>query len=292
MLIKKFSEKIQNNGCIIYPLKNKSLFKLDINEISNIFKNKGIILFRGFEFPKEKLTNFTDKFTKRYANDAYRRKSKFNNKKIKTVDEGNKEMPLHSEASYSPSWPEIVWFYCNIAPKKSGFTTVCDGNMVYKNLKLKTKEFFLKNQIIYNLKIPFGDKQKRKEKKLKKWFIDSPGIFDCKIDLNNKEVFLKQKRYGIVKLRNSNELSFVNHLQIILNRDPQVLGHSIENFKKIPSTIKNDYINVCNKFTERIIWKKGDLIMIDNHRLMHGRTKILNKEKRDIVNIQTLEANI
>ena len=45
MLIKKFSEKIQNNGCIIYPLKNKSLFKLDINEISNIFKNKGIILF-------------------------------------------------------------------------------------------------------------------------------------------------------------------------------------------------------------------------------------------------------
>ena len=27
-------------------------------------------------------------------------------------------MPLHSEASYSPSWPEIVWFYCHQAPKK------------------------------------------------------------------------------------------------------------------------------------------------------------------------------
>ena len=27
-------------------------------------------------------------------------------------------MALHSEASFSPSWPEIVWFYCNKAPKK------------------------------------------------------------------------------------------------------------------------------------------------------------------------------
>ena len=29
--------------------------------------------------------------------------------------------------------------------------------------------------------------------------------------------------------------------------------------------------------------------MINNKRFMHGRTKILNNEKRDIVNIQTLE---
>ena len=38
--------------------------------------------------------------------------------------------------------------------------------------------------------------------------------------------------------------------------------------------------------------KKNDLIMIDNHRFMHGREKILNTEKRDIINIQTLSSNI
>ena len=291
MLIKKFSNKINGHGCVVIPGKNNNLLNLDHTKISNIFRGKGFILFRNFKFSKEKITLFTDKFTKKYANDAFRRFSKFNNKNIKTVDEGKKEMPLHSEASYSPSWPEIVWFYCHQAPKKSGFTTICDGKMVYKNLSLKTKEFFLKNQIIYNLRIPFGLKQKKQKKKVKKWLIDNPGSFDSKIDLNNKEIYLKQKRYAVVKVRNTNELAFVNHLQIILDRDPQVLDIKIENFKKIPKTIIDDYKTICSKFTEKIFWKNGDLAMIDNKRYMHGRTKILNNEKRDIVNIQTLESN-
>jgi alpha-ketoglutarate-dependent taurine dioxygenase len=291
MIIKKFSKKINQNGCVILPTKNKDLFNLDNKEISNIFKNKGFILFRNFKFEKEKITSFTDKFTKKYANDAYRRISKFDNNKIKTVDEGNEEMPLHSEASYSPSWPEIVWFYCNKAPKKSGFTTICDGKMVYKNLKTKTKEFFLANQIIYDLRIPFGHSKTKSKKKLKKWLIDSPGVSGCKIDLNNKEVYLKYKRYAVIKVRNGSELAFVNHLQFIIEKDPQVLSYVMENYKKIPKDVREDYLQVCKKLTEKIIWKSGDLVMIDNKRLMHGRTKILSDEIRDIVNIQTLECS-
>jgi hypothetical protein len=75
------------------------------------------------------------------------------------------------------------------SPKKSSFNTICDGFKVYKNLKTKTKNFFLKNQIIYNLRIPFGSPKKRYPKKLKLWIMDEPGIFDCKIDLRNKEIF-------------------------------------------------------------------------------------------------------
>ena len=292
MLIKKFSEKVYGNGSIIYPSKNKELLKLDSRKITSIFQEKGVILFRNFRSKKEKLTEFTDRFTKKYANDAYRREKKFNNKHIKTVDEGNKEMPLHSEASYSPSWPEIIWFYCNKAPKKSGFTTLCDGKKVYKNLKTKTKEYFLSNQIIYNLKIPYGDVKKKGERKLKRWLIDSPGVIDCKIDLNNRIIYFKQKRYAIIKTKYSSDLAFANHLQIILNRDPQVLGHKMENYNKIPKEIKDDYVKVCSKYTEKIFWEKGDLIMIDNQRFMHGRTKILANEDRDIVNIQTLETKL
>ena len=35
-----------------------------------------------------------------------------------------------------------------------------------------------------------------------------------------------------LKVRNTNDLAFVNHLQIILDRDPQVLDIKIENLKK------------------------------------------------------------
>ena len=77
-------------------------------------------------------TKFTDLFTIKYANDAMRRTVRFKDKRAHDVDPGIREMPLHSEASYSPSWPEIIWFYCNKAPKNSGSTTISDGQTIYK----------------------------------------------------------------------------------------------------------------------------------------------------------------
>jgi len=293
--IHKLSDKIDKGGCILEATNNQDPSKIEKNKIVEIFEEKGIILFKKFNFNKDEIVKFTDKFTQQYANDANRRESRFKNSKLHDVDPGKMEMPLHSEASYSPSWPEIIWFYCNKAPKKSGQTTVCDGRAIYKNLKAKTKNFFLSNQIIYNLKIPYekkGEKNKNvKEVKLKPWYIENPGITDCFIDFNNKEIHLKQKRYAVTETRKSNELAFSNHLQIILDRDPQVLGWNLEDGKKIPDEIMNEVKSVCDELTINIEWNDNELCMIDNKRMMHGRRKISSNEERDIVNIQSLKAS-
>ena len=139
-------------GCIIEADDNEDVSKIDKHKIVEIFESKGVILFKNFDFNKDKILKFTDLFTQQYANDANRRKVRFEKLNLRDVDPGKMEMPLHSEASYSPSWPEIVWFYCNIAPRKGGQTTICDGRAIYKNLSSETKNFFLSNQIIYNLK--------------------------------------------------------------------------------------------------------------------------------------------
>jgi len=154
-LEKTISNNFYNKGAIISSLNKDKLLNLEVKKLIKIFERTGVILFKNFKIIPSDITKFTDKFTYRYANDATRREIKFNNQKIKSVDLGNDEMALHSEASFSPSWPEIVWFYCSKAPKKSGFTTLCDGIQIYKNLTSSTKKFFLKNQINYKLLIPF-----------------------------------------------------------------------------------------------------------------------------------------
>ena len=111
-----------NSGVLIKSNKRNSLNVLSRNDIINLFLKNGCIIFKGFNLNPKSLLDFTNKFTYIYANDANRRTEVYD-KKIKTVDEGNQEMPLHSEASYSPSWPEIIWFYCVKPPKKSGWTT-------------------------------------------------------------------------------------------------------------------------------------------------------------------------
>jgi len=293
--ITELSDKIEDGGCVIEANGNKGLADIDRNEIIKIFENKGIILFKNFNIDKDQIVKFTDLFTLQYANDANRREIRFENPKLHNVDAGKMEMPLHSEASYSPSWPEIVWFYCRLAPKKSGQTTVCDGRSIYKNLSQKTKNFFLSNQIVYKLKIPYEKKKNNKndseEIKLKPWYIENPGVTDCFIDFKNKEIHLKQKRYAVVETRKSNKVSFSNHLQIILDRDPQVLGWNLEDGSKIPDDIMSEVKEVSDRLTININWNDNELCMIDNKRMMHGRRAILENEKRDIINIQSLRAN-
>ena len=244
MKIYKLSNKFDDDGCIIKPSSEKSIFDLNKKKIVSIFKKKGIIIFKGFKINKSNVTKFTDIFTKQYANDAIRRNNRFKDKNLHDVDPGNYEMPLHSEASYSTSWPEIVWFYCNKAPKKSGQTTLCDGRAIYKNFNLDLKNFFLKNQILYDIIIPFKDnkvspKINKKTKNLRPWHIEHPGIYDCYINLKDNYLKYKLKKYALIKTRESNKIAFVNHLQIILNRDPQVLNITLENNKKISKKIMN-----------------------------------------------------
>ena len=76
------------------------------------------------------------------------------------------KMSLHSEASFSPSWPEIVWFYCQEAPSYKGETTICDGIKLWDSLSLETKNFFLANPIKYQLKIPVNIKKSNSKKTL------------------------------------------------------------------------------------------------------------------------------
>ena len=164
MKIYKLSNKFEDGGTVILPTNEKSFFDLDVNKLRKIFYEKGVIVFKKFNIKRTQIIKITDIFTEQYANDAKRRKNRYKNKRLNDVDSGRYEMPLHSEASYSPAWPEIVWFYCNKAPKKSGQTTLCDGVAIHKNFSLKLKNFFLKNQIVYKAKISFKNINKDKKK--------------------------------------------------------------------------------------------------------------------------------
>lgn len=293
MKIKPLVEKFNDCGCIVFPTTEQKILDLPRNEIIRLFEKYGVIIFKDFGNMSENILEFSNSYTLSYANDAQRREKKMGSDKLHGVDGGNMEMPMHSEASYSPAWPEIIWFYCIRAPKKSGKTTLCDGRLIFKKMSLKTKNFFLKNQILYNLKIPFDNKSGAKSKIQgeRPWYIESQGIYDCKINFSKNEVYMKQKRYAVQPTRTSEELAFCNHLQIILDRDPQVLSISLEDGSKIPEEHMQEVKRITKELTVKIDWCDNDFAMIDNRRFMHGRTEILEDEKREIINIQTLKTN-
>ena len=164
MIENKITEKFYNDGLELKPKDIKDISKLDYLDIIRLFEVKGLIIFRDFEIDPQRLSELTSRYTETYANDAQRRENRLDQKVVNNVDDGNQEMALHSEASFSPNWPEIVWFFCNEAPTEGngGATTFCDGIKLWDSLSTNTKNFFQLNPIKYELEIPIKIYQKKR----------------------------------------------------------------------------------------------------------------------------------
>ena len=120
------------SNTITVPVKNGDIVILQDN-----YKIKGNVIYYAADI---EIPNVTNIYSQSYANDAIRRNSRFYQKIVRDVDLGNDAHTLHSEASYSASaWPEIIWFYCNIASPKNGATILCDGQKLWKNLSSASK---------------------------------------------------------------------------------------------------------------------------------------------------------
>jgi len=59
----------------------------------------------------------------------------------------------------------------------------------------------------------------------------------------------------------------------------------------IPKKIMQEILNKAEKLSFYVQWEEGDIIMINNKRFIHGRSKIKKNSKRDIINAQTLNCN-
>ena len=84
-----------------------NISKINKKKVEEIFKKYGLVILRNFDFDEHSFYNFTKLFTKKYATETSRRKKTKNNQ-TNYVDLGYHKISLHSEASFSPSWPEIV----------------------------------------------------------------------------------------------------------------------------------------------------------------------------------------
>ena len=294
MILNELTNLFRNKGLKIEPNNSYVHGSLDTKEICELFKKYGCILFRNYDFTAENYKKFTEIFTATYANDtndtSRRKETKFG-KNVREVDAGHRKMSLHSEASFSPSWPEIVWFYCQEAPSYKGETTICDGIKLWDSLSFETKNFFLANPIKYQLKIPVNIKKGNSKKK--PWQLNSIGSFDTYLDYTNRELRTKQLRFAMSETYIPGKLSFANHL---LHQKPY-LDKSIEkwglsNGKKVPKKYINEIQKKSDDLTYYHKWKNNDLLMIDNRRFMHARNYFKKNDLRVILNTQSLKSNL
>ena len=207
------------------------------------------------------------------------------------VDHDNyEEMSLHSETSYAPDYPEIIWFFCNeFSTNGRGCTTLCDGIKLWDNLSYETKNFFLLNPIRYKLKIPISEKKIGNG--TKKWLINQQGAGDGLLDLSNGLLNITQIRFAVHPSRLPNKMCFSNHI-LYRDTDPNILEWGTIDGNKISQNILDEVIEKSKELTYDLDWKKNDFVMLDNKRFIHGRRAFKKSDKRDIMIVVTFKKNL
>jgi alpha-ketoglutarate-dependent taurine dioxygenase len=313
---------ILNNsvGLLIEHLDNGSSYDLDQDEIFSLYKKHKAILFRGFNFDVDGFTTFSNQFIKDfsdYQGGGSRWKSidreQINNDKTLMTATGsvqNFTIPLHGEMYYMQDPPELLYFYCLIPPKDGGQTTLCDGAKLFNALDDDTKEFFLSNQIKYIRYLPDGDWQKafmtesfseleefceakglivslQDDKAVQIEYTCDPVIYD---EETQEPVFINNMLYIYFAEISFNQGEVKQHLGDDAKFCPMVIR--LADGSPIPYSYIEKVVTATDEITVKVSWNKGDVLMIDNHAVMHGRKKTTDMERKILVRMGNPELKV
>ena len=270
-------------GKIIVNAYDIGLRQLNKELIIELFKKHGILLFRGFEENFETFVEFSNSLSEDfidYTGGVFKRKQINNNPTVLSVNDFKDRIKLHGEMYYQKEHPFMLWFYCAQPPIKDGQTIVCDGKEFYNELSNTLKTLFRQKCLKFSQKLDKEVWQARFKTKnidtLKN--ICSNKNIQVKIndDLSINWVYTCPAVYpsqcGTYQI-------FINSLLPAKEINPNLV--SFDDNSEISQDIMSELNEIADRITVEINWQKGDILMIDNNRIMHGRRAVADDE-RDI----------
>lgn len=270
-------------GQQIISSKNISLFDLPEAAVIQLFKSEGVLLFRGFETNLETFTQFTNKFSKDfidYTGGVFNRRAINGDATVLSVNDFNHEVKLHGEMYYQKTIPLMLWFFCAHPAVQAGETIVCDGKRFFEELSQPLKELFQQKKLKYRTYL----NQDAWERRFKTDDLNVARQIcernDIQLHSNDDgSVILNYICSAVHPSRSGEYLVFVNSLLPTVSMFPEII--SFENGSQISDEIMMELNEIVDKITAEVRWEKGDILMIDNTRIMHGRRSFTDN-KRDI----------
>lgn len=248
----------------------------------------GYLVLRGFATNINAFSRLVRQTSGRISLDPAR---SFSGGTAQKVDAGTGPVGLHCENGNSPFWPELCWFYCEREPSLGSQTTICDGYLVYDNLNPEARDAFAAQDIVYSRRVP-EDLWKTYALHALAGQEDGPKHLDqvtiehlwnlmsakegSNITLNEDRSIHYRFRTPAVRqsaISGAARLAFANSIfGPSYNYETPVI--SFADGTPIPVDLLAEVDAVCDRHTHEVGWHTGDVVLIDNTRVMHGRRRI------------------
>ncbi len=266
---------------------------LDFIEL-NLLKYGGI-LFRGFEI--KNLTGFEEfvssicPYMMRYMEAATPRTQLSKNIATSTEFPSNQSIALHNESSYVRILPMKIWFFAEKPADQGGETPIADVRKVFQHISQKTRERFIEKGWLlarnfnHGIGIPWQEAFYTTDKKeVEKYCYSSDIEFEWK---DGDCLQTRQVRPSVVKHPKTGEIVWFNHIVFwhVSSLKSQLRETILTHFNEenipyntyygdgspIEPSVVDEIREAYRKETIIFPWHKGDILMLDNMLVAHGR---------------------
>ena len=248
--------------------------------------HSGAIIYRDFADTLPDFNEFVSAHSARVTFDPARKAATSNTAEIEA---GVNEMGLHRENGNLPFNPDLQWFYCLEPAAVGSETTLCDGQRVLFDLSAKTRKCFENREIRYSRRIPWNNVKRFLSIELQ---LPIDDITDEHLHQVNQQVSgqtyrrIDQNLIASELIISAVETSCFSGKQAFCN---SMLGPSVNyepplitwaDGEDIALDIWDEIKEVTARNTYSHFWQKGDLVVIDNTRVMPGRRRLDDPSRR------------
>lgn len=251
-------------------------------------KKNGFIVLRNFNVDLEHFSQFVQRLSVSVMLDPTRQ---FGGTFVQKVNPDINAVALHCENWNSRFMPHLCWFFCEQAATNNSQTIVCDGERVWNALSATTQQVFLSKDIAYSCNIE-SDKWKnfvflslKAQKSMEEIVIEDlinlindpiHTIIEANQDGSVNYVFRLPAAHNTLF---SDRIAFANSILIPSEQCNQA-NITLVGGEEISPSIMEEILQVTTAMTETIEWQDGDVLIIDNTRVMHGYRPIIDPNQK------------
>jgi Taurine catabolism dioxygenase TauD, TfdA family len=213
---------------------------------------------------------------------------------VATVNKGVDPVPLHREASFVPTQPDLLAFYCEQPPDSGGQTILCDGVALLQALPGDVQRFVVSHSLDWMLQIPgerwrvaFGcDTPQDAARRIDELMARAPtATYQYQFD---GDWLVGTYRCPLVLPTFwGGQPAFCNSVLGYYFRDPgpyvakhlHAVGLAPDR-RPIPADILEAVRADAEALTVEVKWRAGDIVLVDNSHVMHGRRAVTDPVRR------------
>lgn len=208
-------------------------------------------------------------------------------------------IPLHNEMAYSLNWPMKIWFFCVKAAQQGGETPIADSRKVFQRIDPKIKERFIEKKILYvrnygeGLDLQWENVFQTTDKLEVEAYCRQAGIeFEWK---DGNRLSTRQVCQAVATHPKTGDEVWFNqaHLFHVSSLQPEVRESLLSMFReedlprnafygdgsKIETSVLEEINEIYQQETVTFSWQEGDILMLDNMLVAHGRKPFIGSRK-------------